>query len=50
METRVLSRGSDVAARIDSEFVSHVAHSKPGVTPIPAKFYVITPIFNPSRY
>jgi len=50
MENRVLSRGSDVIVRTDSEFVSHVAHSKPGVTPIPAKLYVITPIFNPSRY
>ena len=43
-------RGSDVPSRNESRHLDHVAHAKPGIRPLPAKLYVITPIFNPARY
>ena len=50
MNTRILSRGLDVEARHDSEYIQHVAQAKRGFKPLPEKLYVITPIFNPKRY
>jgi hypothetical protein len=50
MDSRILTQGSDVPTRNNSEHISHIAHSKLGFRPLPSKLYVITPIFNPSRY
>jgi hypothetical protein len=50
MQTRILNSGLDVPSRNDSPHLEHVAHLKPGIRPMPARLYVITPIFNPHGY